>query len=315
MQRSTGVTLVAIASALGAAFAFLMVALIMVGFNAAVSVPPQPGVNAAMLRIAQVGSLTMFGMIGLWAAITGVGLLKLKPWARWSVLVYAGLLLFVSLPAGLLMLFLPLPPAPNVTDETMTRIRVVTVVTYGVLAIFSGVLLYYFNRGSVRVQFLGGSAELKGGRPISVTLIGAYFLLGGLSCAVIMFLPMPAAFLGMTFEGWGAHLFYLLSAIAYIWIGVGLLRLLPASRIAAISLLAFGLVNSTIYLAIPGLEERIAATQSWFSNGLPVNTPFSSTPFTIGALLLTGLITGIVIWMLIRSRSAFQPPPIIEPTA
>ena len=316
MQRSTGVTLTAIASALGAALALLFVAVSLTAFRAATTAATlPPGANPALLQFAQFASITMFAIIGLWAAITSFGLFKLKPWARWCVLVYAGLLMFVSIPGALFAWFIPLPPTPNVDESTMRGVRWGITGVYSAFSLASAGLLYYFNRASVRAEFDGGSAGQSGKRPLSITLIAAYFILVGLTSIVYIFVPIPAAFLGMLVEGWGAHLFYLATAAGYLWIGAGLLRLQPAIRIAAIALIAFAIVNGGIVLLIPGFAERMLAASSWFSGSMPVNNPFSSTPFTIAALSFGALITGAVIWLLVRNRPAFEPPPVVDPVA
>jgi hypothetical protein len=313
LERSTGVTITAIAAALGAVLGFVFLALFLLTLRAEAVAPA--GVNQAFLRIGQFIALTMFGLLGIWAGFTSVGLWKLKPWARWSVLVYAGLLICVSVPAALLIWFVPIPPTPNTTEETLRMVRWTVMGVYGALTFFSALLLYYFNRASVRAQFEGGVAIHVDRRPLSITLIGAYLILSGITCGAWIFFPVPAILLGMVFGGIPARLFYCAYAAALILIGIGLIKLRPASRIAAIALLVFGIVNSVLFLLLPGLDDRMQAVTSWFTAGLPVNTLLASTPFTIGALGFGLAIVGVLIWLLVRNRSAFEPPPTVEPTS
>lgn len=315
MNRTTGVTITAIAAAAGAAIAFLFAAV----FTAVLFLPqqqPPPGVTPALLRIGQFGSIAMFGLVGVWAAATAVGLWKLKSWGRWSVLIYAGLLIFCSVPAAILMMFVPLPPAPNVTEEFMRGVRVSMVGTYGAFALLGALLLYYFNRPSVRAQFgpIDENRSAAGGRPLSVTLIGAYLILAGLSTGVFGVLSFPGVLLGMVIEGAAACLFYLTLGIAYVWIGMGLLKLRPMSRVAAIAVFVFGVVNSAAVMLLPGLNERIAALQSPFMRELP-DTPFTSIPFAIAAISVGALFMLAPIWFLVRNRPAFEPQSIAESAA
>jgi hypothetical protein len=315
VTRSTGVTLTAIAAALGAIVGLLFVGIFVSPLGLPATPPPQTGVSPAFLRIAQFAAITMFAVMSIWSAVTAIGLWKLKPWARWSVLIYAGLLLFVSLPAALFTMFVPMPPGPNLSEQTMHIIRWGISVMYGLFSLISAWMLYYFNRASIRAEFEGIAVESTSRRPMSITLIGAYLILAGLSGLILAAIAFPTIFFGVVLNGWSARAFYFISAIAYLWIGVGLLRLWPTSRIAAIVLLVLTLINSVLFILIPGVNERIRQTQDFFSNGLPVNTPFDSMPFTIGGLVFTAILTGLVIWFLVRSRPAFEPPPAPMPSA
>lgn len=110
------------------------------------------------------------------------------------MLVFAVLLILFSLPAALVMAFIPLPntSAPDLPSNFGSILRVGFVVFYGMFAALGGFWLYFFNRRSVKEQFEGNrpgvevavpglpiaTPDAKPARPLSITIIGWFLLVG-----------------------------------------------------------------------------------------------------------------------------------------
>jgi Zn-dependent protease len=92
----------------------------------------------------------MFGVLGAWGIITGIGLLRLRTWARISILVFSGLLAFTGLAAGALMLLAPLPPK---LPHNYATVHTLWTLVYAAFGLLGTVWLYYFNRRATREAF------------------------------------------------------------------------------------------------------------------------------------------------------------------
>ena len=109
MKRPAGVTAAAIVAMLGSLCVLLVCAFMAAGLAMArrqaadVAIP-----LAAVVVVVLIG----LGLAGLGVA-TAVGLLKLKRWARTSILVFSGISGSISLLASIGMAFLPIPPSPD----------------------------------------------------------------------------------------------------------------------------------------------------------------------------------------------------------
>ena len=153
---------------------------------------------------------------------------------------------------------IPMPPTPQVSQQIMTGIKIGIAVFYGVLALMGAFWLYYFNTARVRTQFGPGAAiDGPGGRPLSVSVIAWLMLAGGAICIGGAFSPFPGMMFGLIFTGWSARAFYVGFAAIEIWLGVGLLRLNPLSRVLAIAMFGFGILNSALFAVLPGHSERL----------------------------------------------------------
>jgi hypothetical protein len=315
MQRSIGVTLTAIASILGSLILLLMVLLMTV----TLLLRPDAPEMTSLVRISLlIGGGAMFAF-SAWGIATAVGLLRLCGWARWSMLAFSVLLTFVGATAALGVLFISGAPAPGVSPALMRGIQAGVSGFYGLLALIGGLWLYYFNTFGVKAQFSGsGPVQPPGGRPFSVTMIAWLLLSGGALCGVFALLPFPAVLGGWMVTGWAARLFYAGVALIELWLGWGLLRLRPLSRVLSIACFVLGAVNSLLFALLPGAAARVAASMAVFSPGLRYGST-SQFPSLIGSIAAVPL-SAVAIWFLVKCRPAFhsaaeiaaplpQPPP------
>jgi hypothetical protein len=308
VRRPLGVTLAAIAAILGAAlFILLGLGMLMTVFV------PTPQISApAFLRILSI--VMCFVMLGFaaWGITTAVGLFRLRIWSRWSILVFSGLLAFMGGSSALMISIIPMPPTPQVSQEIMTGIKVGIAVFYSVLALMGAFWLYYFNTARVRTQFgTEAATDGPGGRPLSVSVIAGFMLLGGVICIGGAFSPFPGMMFGLIFTGWAARTVYLGFATIEIWLGVGLLRLNPLSRVLAIAMFGFGILNSALFAVLPGHAERLRAVLDSIPFTMQQPAGYDPFPSMTVSIVMGSLVSAIPIWFLIARRHAFIKPPAL----
>jgi hypothetical protein len=330
MGRSAGITVSAVVVFIGSAVTILMgglaaLGLFLVSSRTAVNAPPHLG------YIIVVEAVFAFG-VGAWGIASGVGLIQTKEWARISMVVFAAILLFFSLPPALFMPFiqLPIPRDPNLPSNFATIMRIGIVVFYGWLAALAGFWLYFFNRRSVRAQFQGRQAEVDGpaahlpaempsaptrARPLSITIIAWFLLIGsafgplGLlySRAVFRSVPLPMCFLGFFVFGRAAALILALWTVVQIIAAAGLLRLNNWARLVTIGLQCLGILNMLLLVGIPGNRARFqqAMDTVMASMNLQMPQPISfSFPLWTGAFASLPLFV-VILWFLITRKQAF----------
>ena len=228
------------------------------------------------------------------------------------MLTFSGLWTLFTLTGALMITVIPLPPTPGAPEGTSAFVRTFVVVFYGLQAVLGGFWLFYFNRPPVRAQFGAGGAAGAGGRPLSISIIGWLLIVGGVSSAGMAMVPFPGMLLGMVLTGWAGRTYYLAYTVVSVSVGVGLLRLRPLSRIAAIVIFAQGILNGVLLLVLPGMEQRIAEMYAAFPGlEVPAGTWATATPG-----LLFGLVfSAVPIWFLVTRRAAFEPaaPPPLPP--
>jgi hypothetical protein len=302
------VTLAAVAAILGSAL-FIAMGLLML-FSAFVPTPQQ-GAPSFLRVVSLVMCVVMLGLAA-WGITTAVGLFRLRVWSRWSILVFSALLAFLGGSTILVVTVVPLPPTPGAAPEIMKWVKIAIAVIYGVPALMGAFWLYYFNTARVRTQFGPGAlVDGPGGRPLSVSVIAWFMLLGGAICAGAAIFPFPGMMFGMIFTGWSARSLYLIFAAIEIWLAVGVLRLNPLSRVLAIVMFGFGILNSVLFAVLPGHSERLRAV--FDSMPLAMQQPAGYDPFPsmTATIVLGSLVSVIPIWFLIARRQSFVKPPAL----
>jgi hypothetical protein len=91
-----------------------------------------------------------------WGICTGIGLLRLKNWARISIMVFGGLLAVFGLFGAfgaLLASLITLPSSPDMNPAVLTSVRVFMVL-FAMAQLGLGIWwVYFFNRATVKAQF------------------------------------------------------------------------------------------------------------------------------------------------------------------
>lgn len=336
MKRPTGVILSAVVLLLASLFQLLMalgmaLAAVMerkgIGASefAAPSSPPTPPWMAGFMVVL----CGFFVTLAVWGISTTVGLLKLRRWARYSILVIGGLLAFFGFLSCIFSLFLltiPLPAPANVDAAQAHTALAMAKVAYGCIAFFYALIcaigvwwLVYFNRKTVRQVFTGPAENIvPSRRPILISVLAMLNLIGAAFCLSAAFLPFPAAFFGWFLHGWEKTALYLIFSALTAAVGIGLWRLHQQGLRLALLMQAFGLINCVVFLMHPELFLRYNAEvqQSFNLPHQQLPEQFQRTLYAVAFGSSTLLIFAIVA-ILIYYRKAFEPPKefsSIEPT-
>jgi hypothetical protein len=318
MKRSAGVTASAVIVFIGSAFALICGGFEILAFSIVPITQVQLQVGKSFMVFVAVLTIGA-GALGL---CSGIGILNLRRWARMSILVFSALLLVGCLPAALLMAVMPFPAPPTSAGdpEMMARVlagtRIFIVMFYGLLAVLGGWWLYFFSKRSTKDQFLGlpttpGSVQFaatklsSSGRPLSITIIGWYMLIGAFFVVAFLFVHAPVFFLGFFFSGWVASGIMLSLGTLQIVTGNGLLKLQPWSRTVALYYFQFQIFNALTMVLVPGAQARYDQAMSDMQQMM--GTPPSPMHIPVWTGLLFALpISGIVLWFLVANKNAFQ---------
>jgi hypothetical protein len=343
MKRPVGLILTSILLALEAGFLLLLAALMTftgIATSRSPAIATSPVTGAKFVLIFSLGIATGFALFAVWAICTLIGLLRLRNWARISMLILGGGQTFVGLIAAvgmLAMIFIPLPIPPNQAPHLQAIAFSVLGLFYAVVAAVGIWWLVYFSRTAIRDLFLNPSHDIAGlpptpfqtgqtfskpGRfahvPASIMIIGSLYLLSACICALLALLPFPAFMMGVIFTSFGAHILYLSIAIVAGAIGYGLLRLANWARIATLVMLGIGFLNAGLAL-LPWYEARFRLYNRQVTDSMHLPAPAVFMPdlthfYTIFGVLTIVLFNGAIFWFLQRHKRAFHatpPPPAV----
>jgi hypothetical protein len=301
-----GIRASAVLAILGSAMTLLLAGLMLLaGFFAPPprNAPPSP-IPLKPLMAVMAAVLVAFGA---WGISTAVAIFLRRRWARVSILIFAVLLTFVSGPGMLVILFVPLPAAPNSDAAAiMPIVRLGIAAFYGVLTAIGVWWLVLFNRSRTKEYFAGQGPVSESARPLSISVIAWYMLIGAAFLVVMAILRLPAMLFGAVLTGWVAPAVYATWAAAEIYLGTGLLRLQQGARVGSIGLFCFGAANGVVSLVGPGyagmMRQMQIAMPRLFPAGVPTAMP---TPVWVFALLAMGS-CAVPIFFLVLRRPAFH---------
>jgi hypothetical protein len=328
MKRPFGVVFSAIILILGSLFQLLMAAAMAfsgVIFQTQTHSGGLPGASPAVplpgwMPVFMYAICAFFVALAAWGIATSVGLIRMRHWARYSILVIGGLLAvfsLIQLVVTLFMMLVPLPSPAGVDASQAQTALAITRITFGVLAILHGIVcavgvswLVYFNRKKVREAFTSASGTVvESRRPILISVLAVLNLIGAVSCVLLVFLPLPALIFGWVIDGWGKVAIYLVFAAVTASVGVGLWQLKEWGRLLAITMQAFGVVLCGAYLVRPSLMLRYSAEiqQRMTPMQQQMPQPFQTTMYSV-SFGFAVLFYIAIIAVLIYYRKAFQRP-------
>jgi hypothetical protein len=346
-KRPIGVILSAIVLGLIAAFQLLVAGLFVVMgimFPSMANKTQMAGAPDVGLMSGLMIAMSIFvAILAAWGITTLVGLVRLKNWARWSILVIAGCLLLFSLFAifgiAISSYFLPVPMQQNagaqpVPEGLFHAILVFYALLYVMLGVLAGWWLVYFSLRSTRGYFLpgydtssraygvdvdfppplpfpaDGAATAKQKIPAPVIIVAALFLLTALSCLPGLFLPFPLFFAGFVIGKPASIILYGLFILVFALLGIGLLRLDNRARLATFGLIGLGVVNMIVFLT-PWCQQRFQTYYDELLSGMGVpgglRIPVTSPPLMAISMLFGVGVYGFVAWTLREYRGAFKP--------
>lgn len=283
----------------------------------------------ALKAIEIVNGIVILLMGGL-CAWTAADLLRVKKWARISILILGGMIAFFSLVECALfsmMAFHPLMLTPQAGQVSPELVKVMFLVMAGMSFLFMLVgvwWLVYFNLRSVCAVFAGhvdvapeerpADAPIERAKPegdaigVLVSCLAVLYLLGAAGMVVGALLHLPLLLFSHIFDGNAASMMMLFMAAVSIWMGIGMLRRLKAAWAVALVFNAFGLLSELWMLLpmshTPELEQELLVRM--VGHGFPVE----SSPL-IEPMILIGAVGGIllilaVFWMLWRAKPLFE---------
>jgi hypothetical protein len=301
MNRPFAVTASAVVAMIGSVFALLVA--VMMAIIPFMDLPQSQTPTPASATITGAVFIAAFGVLGI---VTSIGLFRLRPWARTSILVFAGSTAITCLLVLAVVSLAPLPLPPE-TDPTVARgVRPLLVAMFAIPLGVSIWWLIQFNAPSTKAAFLSETTETTLARPLSITVLAWLSIIGGASCLLPIAMRMPAFVAGLTFTGWAAGITYALFGAVSLYIGRGLLDLRERARIAAIGWFLFGLVHATVMTLVPSMRARMLAAQRSMAPNPGESPPFNGAAFTTATLVVAALFAVAAIWFLVRHRSAFK---------
>jgi hypothetical protein len=272
-----------------------------------------------------------FVALAVWSIVTLVGLIRMRYWARYSVLVIAGCVAFFAGTGSLFSFAMPFlassiaPPTPGASPALMHGVFFVVGAFYALFAAVGIALLVYFNLAGTRQLFqqnapvnLAPPNTITGRpRPTAVTVISWFYLISAPFCLIYFSLPFPAFLFGFIFYGLAAHLVYALFGVLTFTIGYGLLRLHNSARIAVFVMFFICPIQMLVVLTPWGSHHfhlYMSTLNARMYAGQPAPPNFF---FSTGAIIFFTFIGmagyGVVLWLLHRHREAFTPAPLVPP--
>ena len=264
------------------------------------TLPRDGAMPPVALRVFGVAMGVLFAGIGVWGIWTAVGIFRRRGWARISMLVLAGLLVFMGASAVLGILVMPFPSTPGVSSRVMENARWGVAAFYGALALIGVWWLILFNRGATRQYFTERDPARESARPLSIAIIGWYLLVGAAGTALAAVVRMPAMLLGLIVTGWSALAIYTVLTAAVIYLGAGLLGLRERARRWSIVYFCAVAANSLVTVARPGFMQQMQRAMPAF---FPAGMPQLEGMWVFG--LMGAAASAIPVWFLVRRRSAF----------
>jgi len=151
-------------------------------------------------------------------------------------------------------------------------------------------------------------------RPLSISIIAWFFLVGCFFIPFSILLHAPAIVFTAVLTGWPATIYLLLFAGVHIYVGIALLQMKPAGRLVGMGYYIFSLLNVAVFYLAPGRSARIArfiqVQQSMFPWMRPAQTDSLFTA-DVMPLVIIGVIGGlafslVVLYFLAAAKPAFD---------
>lgn len=311
MERSGGVTAAGVVLLVGSTVLLLIALAAAIAIphiaSKASAAPYPPGAFAA--------AIIFYLALACWGVGTAVGLSRLRPWARISILSMSVLALVIGFISVVSVLIL-LPHMPDQQDaHTMAAVRGILVVSFGFPMAIAAWWLVLFLRPGVRQQFSSTAGATVVAtpfvRPVSITVIAVFLLLGvpGMLWVLYLMFPtratgIPTMVLGVLVSGWGATAFNVAALAANLALGLGLWRMKPWARTGAIAYLSFSIVNLAAMALRPDNFSRII-TAMRTANPALASYPLPRDFLWFIAALSTGLAVA-ALWFLIKRKGRLR---------
>jgi hypothetical protein len=261
--------------------------------------PPAAGPsNSVGAVLSGVALFLVLGGMGIW---TSIGLFRLRPWARTSILIFAGLLAATSLFALAITMLAPLPP--TVSSGEREAFRLFMGVVFGVLLLIGIWWLVQFNSPSTAAAFSRPTTGVATQRPMTATVVAVLMILGAVAFLFPLFGRAPIFLLGQLVTGWAATTIYILLIAVSLYIAKGLLDLRERARLLGIAWFALWFLHAFLITLVPTLRQRLMARMTLPPAEAPI--PFAPALLMDASLVAVTIMAAAVIFFLLRDRTAF----------
>jgi hypothetical protein len=246
------------------------------------------------------GALLLFG---IWGVATGLGVLRLKRWARLSVFIFAGLssyLIFTFWPLVILLHFHTRPGGP----ELGVGAKVIILLLLAIV-LLAGLWIGYALAAKNSRDSFGISSPAE---PFRIAVIGWYLVISGIfqAAELVRFRNPPRMFFGFVFTGWSATGAILFFAAVHLFIGIGLFLRKEKIRRLAIYYCIFQLCDIAVFYLRP---DRDATVRNYF-HARVLYIGASATPLSFDGVsrylnfvsIEWGIITLIGLWCLLLRK-------------
>jgi len=208
----------------------------------------------------------LFGGLAIFGIFTSVAVLRLKSWARVSMLVWGGVMAAFC---GLILLFtafVPLPETPAGASVSLPFLRLLISAMYGIPFLIGIWWLLLFNQSAVKERFLAGA--IVDGQPVSnpqprcplpLAILAGFTIFSAGFSLLLPFtnFPVNPILFGYRFQGvFGVVLFYLSAALVLAG-AIGMLRLKRWSYPLMLAQYFFWMASGTITLVRPNYDLNL----------------------------------------------------------
>jgi hypothetical protein len=318
-KRSASVTAAAVVAILGSALLAVGCSIAFLGMLL-IKLPGTSSELPSSVRTLGLATQGFMSCLSLFGIATGIGLIYLRKWARISILIWGGFSAFfgvIGIPIALLMPFSQTPNAPNLPAESIQAVRWILLVIYGIPLLIGIWWLILFNRGPIKAQFRSTTVAADAGLPrkprcpLPIAVLAWFYITSILN---LLFLPLfpfyvPVFVFGRVLPGGVGLAVLILSCLAFVVSGVGLLKLKPWSYSLTMALRVFWLASTAVSMLSPNynavMDSFLKDVQASFH--LPETQP---SPFNFaqhfGWMMLGGLVfAGAILGLLVYYRPRF----------
>ena len=318
-SASASVIVAAVFAILAGLISLLMMSLGLFGLLLGSAQGPTPELPA-FVRNATLAFLAFLVCLSAFGIATGIGLILLRNWARISVLIWGGFSVFFGVMGIPIILFMSLPPppdVPNLPPASMRMVRLFLAFMYGIPLIVGLWWLILFNRKSVKAQFVGIAGALdpsvpqKPRCPVPVAVLAWLYITTAAHIVILPFLPfsMPLILFGHLFPGRIGTLFYALNCLVLVVVGVSLLKLKPWSYHFVTGLHLFWLASGIGTVLHPNHSSQMTSIIRDINNSLHLPPSFYSTPDYLiqvrWSMYFAVLIPAVILGILFYYRKRF----------
>jgi len=264
-SRPSGpVTVAGVIAIIGSCLAIFGCAMAWVGITMLPSTPSAPQLPPSV-KSAAAAAMLFFLAVAVFGVFTGVGILRLKNWARISAMIWAALVAIFGSLSLVFALFVPLPSPPAGPSVPMLAVRVLLFVFYGIPVAIGIWWLILFNRPAVRAQFAGTPPVdqpvlPKAPRcPLPVAVIAGFL---GVSFVLVLLMalagfPFPVLLFGHVIRGQLGAAIFALTTVLTLASAIGLWKLKRWSYPLLIGLQLFWLASGAVTFLSSSYEQNM----------------------------------------------------------